>query len=136
VITSGNRKRLRKQLNTAYGCFLFCGLMILFTIILSYIPMDNGTAGTIGFLILVPLFLIWLITNIAGLWLAIKLWHYSEFRILTCTTLIVIIEMLSEAGPAELYNTVLLLYAVITTILPLRWFFVRRKQFDQATTDS
>jgi hypothetical protein len=43
------------MLQVAYGCYLFAGVYVLFTGVISLLPLDTGTAGAIGLLVLVPL---------------------------------------------------------------------------------
>lgn len=90
--------------------------------------MDSGIAGETGFLFLIPLSIVFLISLISGMWLCLRHRQQAEFRILFFSSLVFIAEIVTEAGPTRFYHAVILVYATLSTLLPVRWFLFLRKQ--------
>lgn len=118
---------LRKY-DLAYGCFLFCGLVVLFLGILSFIPMDDGIAGGLGFLVFIPLSMASLVAMVVGIGFSIRFYHHWPLVVLSLLSVLFIAEVVTEYGPAMLYNAVPILYGISACGFSLAWFLVLRKR--------
>ena len=115
-----------REYDIAYSCFLFCGIVALLNSTLSYIPMDSGIAGGLGFLVFIPLFIATLAAMVIAIGYTIKLYHHWPLIILSILSVIFVAEVFTEYGPVMFYNIVLIVYAVSTTLISLTWFFIYR----------
>lgn len=117
-----------RDFDIAYGSFLFCGVVALSIGILSYIPMDSGIAGGLGFLIFIPLSLASLAAIVVGIVHTIKLYHHWQLIILSVLSVMFLAEMFTEYGSVMFYNIVPIFYGVITCAFSLVWFGILRKR--------
>jgi len=123
-------RKFKKQLfDAAYGSFLFCGLVSTLIGLASYVPMDTGTAGAIGLIILIPLSIVGIGAMILGLILSFLLRSHNPLVVLSILSIAFIIEVVSEAGSPSFYNSVILIYGVLAIGIPSWWFIVKRKDF-------
>jgi hypothetical protein len=123
-----NQEFNTRDFDIAYGSFLFCGVVALSISVLSYIPMDSGTAGVMGFLVFIPLSLASLAAIVVGIVLAIKLYHHWQLIILSVLSVMFVAEMITEYGSVMFYNMVPIFYGVITCAFSLVWFGILRKR--------
>jgi hypothetical protein len=124
-----NRHTKLKSYDIAYSSFLICGVVVLLTAITSLIPMSTGTAGSIGFLILIPLSIISAIALLVGLLYAIRLRQHMPLTVLAILSVLFVVEVISEFGPSLFYNSVNWIYGSIAIFMPLWWFFIKRKDY-------
>lgn len=125
-------KGSRSEYDLAYGCFLLCGLTALVISAMSVIPMDPGSAGGLGILVAVPLFLVSLAAMVSGLLLSVRLWKDWSLRILSGMSILFLVEFLFEYGSAGFYNAVTGLYGVGVVAISGAWFVgVRKRRFPQ-----
>lgn len=110
----------------AYACFLPPGLLSLIAAISMYFPMDTGTAGGIGFLILIPLSLLALTTVPIGVYYSVVYWRDAALVILSLGTILTMVQMFAEIGPVQLRNVLGLVYGVLVFALEVAWFLERR----------
>jgi hypothetical protein len=114
--------------NVAYAGFLFCGVAALIISALEWIPMDLTTAQGVGFLVVLPLALAALPTAVVCVILGFRHWSDVRLLLLSILTILVVIEIATEAGSVAFYNAVPVVYAVVTTALCLTWFLVGRRR--------
>ncbi|MDR8394434.1 hypothetical protein NC796_25030 [Aliifodinibius sp. S!AR15-10] len=91
--------------------------------------MDTGTAGGIGFLILIPLALLALISIPAGIILSMKYRKDYVLLFLAFITILYVVEIMTEAGTAQFYNLTLSLYGISGIMFVASWFLFRRKRY-------
>jgi len=118
-----------KSYDFTYGCFLFCGVIVLLTAVISLIPMNTGTAGGIGFFVLIPLSVVTIIVLFIGLWRALILQKQIALTVLAGISVLFVAEIMTEFGSPLFYNIVNWTYGSIAILLPLRWFFIKRKNY-------
>jgi hypothetical protein len=121
---------IQKSCNIAYGSFLFCGVVVLLTAIISLIPMSAGTAGGIGFLVLIPLSVLSITALLIGIWYAVRLRHNIPLIMLAILSILFVVEVITEFGSPLFYNSVNWIYGLIAIFLPLWWFFIKRKDYE------
>jgi hypothetical protein len=123
-------KRMRSEYDLAHGCFLFCGLTALIIAAMSAIPMDDGTAGGLGFLVIIPLSLASLAAIVVGIVLSVRIWNEWALVILSGMSLLFIAEVFTEYGSTAFYNAVPVAYGIGVTAISVVWFLVlRRRRF-------
>jgi hypothetical protein len=119
---------LRRKHDIAYACFLAPGVVSLIASMAPYVPMDTGTAGGIGFLVLIPLSMVALATVPIGVFYSIMFWRDAALPILSILTILMLAQVIAEAGPVTPRNVMGLVYGVIVLILEASWFLVRRRR--------
>lgn len=119
----------RQQYDIAYGCFLFIGVVLLFISILSFIPMGNGVAGGLGFLVMIPLAIASLMAMVVGIGYSARLYHHWPLVFLSLLSILFVAEMVTEYGPVAFYNMVPVLYGASTCAFSLVWFLILRKRW-------
>ena len=110
----------------AYACFLPPGLVSLISAVSTVIPMSSGTAGGIGFLVLIPLSLAALVSIPAGIYLSIVLRNDIFLPLLSILTILRLVEIVTEAGSVWFYNATGWVYGIVLMIVEASWFLVRR----------
>ena len=126
-------KGRRSEYDLAYGCFLFCGLTALTISAMSAIPMDSGTAGGLGFLVAIPLFLASLMTIVSGIVLSVRLWKDWPLITLFGMSVLFLAEFFTEYGSTAFYNALPVVYGVGVFAISGAWFLVvRRRRFPPA----
>lgn len=116
----------------AYGCFLFCGVVALVIGGASFIPMDTGTAGVLGIMVAVPLFLASLVAMIVGIGCTIiRLYNHWPLVVLSLLSALFITEVFTEYGSVNLYNLAPIFYGVSACGFSLAWFLILRKRWDK-----
>jgi hypothetical protein len=88
--------------------------------------MSTGVAGGVGFLVLIPLALLGLISVPTGIYLSFVLRDDVVLPLLSVLTLLMVVEVITEAGSVAFYNATAWVYGVLGTILVASWFLVRR----------
>jgi hypothetical protein len=88
--------------------------------------MDGGTSGGIGFLVLIPLALIALISAPFGVYLSVVLRQDAVLPLLSILTILMLVELLTEAGSVKFYNASVLVYGILVLVLEASWFLLRR----------
>jgi hypothetical protein len=121
---------MRTTLDVAYACFLTLGIGILATGIgaLLHLPFAHGSTE-FGFWFAASLSIVLLV----ALGFSVALWGHGPMRLLALLTLLFLgTSMLVDVAvtPGVVY-AVGGLYAVIATVLSLRWFVVGRPGFHQ-----
>lgn len=123
-------RRKRREYDVAYACFMLCGLTALITSLVSMIPTDTGTAGAIGFLVLVPLALASIAALGCGIVMTVRLWRHTPLIALSAMSLLVVAEVATEYGSTAFYNTVPIVYGVGVIAISALWFFkLRARRF-------
>jgi hypothetical protein len=118
----------RRMHDIAYACFLVPGTISLAITIGSAFPMDDGTAGGFGFLVLVPLAVLSLATIPIGIYCSVVLWRDGVLPCLSILTILLIVEVMTEAGSVAFYNASTgPVYGVIVLVLEASWFLWRRR---------
>lgn len=121
VIKSPNKKH-----DLAYACFLPPVIVSLISAVGTVIPMSTGVAGGIGFLVLIPLTLLALVSVPTGIYLSFVLREDIVLPLLSVLTILMVVEVVTEAGSVAFYNATAWVYGVLGTILVASWFLVRR----------
>ena len=88
----------RQKYDIAYGCFLFCGVVALSISCLSFIPMDTGIAGGLGFLVVIPLSMASLVAMVIGIGYTIRLYHHWPLVALSLLSVLFVAELVAEYG--------------------------------------
>ena len=123
-----NKNLSQSEYDIAYGCFLFSGVALLLISGFSYIPMDTGSAGGLGFLVLIPLFMASLGAMVVGIVYSVRLFNHWPLSILSLLSVLFVAEFFTEYGSATFYNLVPIVYGVMTCIFTGLWFGVLRKR--------
>ena len=119
-------KSPRNRHDLAYACFLPPVIVSLISALSTVIPMSTGAAGGIGFLVLIPLTLLALVSVPTGIYLSFVLRKDVVLPVLSVLTILIVVEVITEAGSATVYNATAFVYGVLGTILIGSWFLVRR----------
>jgi Ca2+/Na+ antiporter len=88
--------------------------------------MSSGVAGGIGFLVLIPLSLAALVSVPTGIYLSIVLRKDIVSPLLSVLTILMLAEVITEAGSVAFYNATAWVYGFLVIILEASWFLVRR----------
>lgn len=112
----------------AYGCFLFCGVTALFIGSLSFIPMDDGTAGGLGFLVVIPLSMASLAAMAVGLVSTILLYRHWPLIVLSFSSVLFLAVTVTEYGSVQFYNVVPILYGLGACGFSFAWFLILRRR--------
>jgi len=115
--------------NRTYGCFLFIGLYVLLVSLLDHIPMGNGVAGGIGFLVLIPLSILSLVAFAVGVFGAVQLRHSRVLPFLAVLTSAFLVLVVTDPPSAMMIDTASWLVGGLTTAIALTWFLHWRKAF-------
>lgn len=118
----------RRKHDIAYGCFLAPGAVSLIAAIAGAIPMDSGTAGGIGFLVLIPLAMVALVAVPVGVFYSIVFRRDGVLLLLSILTIFMLAEVVTEAGSVEFYNATGLVYGILVLVLEASWFLLRRRR--------
>ena len=118
----------RTKHDIAYGCFLPPGLVSLLTALASALPMDDANVAGIGFLVLIPLALVALISVPTGIYFSFMLRRDAVLAILSVLTIFMVAEVVAEAGSATFYNATIVAYGIIVTVTEASWFLLRRRR--------
>ena len=110
----------------AYACFLPPVIVSLISAASTVIPMSSGVAGGIGFLVLIPLTLLALMSMPIGIYFSIVFRKDIFLPILSALTIFMVVEVITEAGSATFYNAIAWIYGISGMILIASWFLVRR----------
>lgn len=116
----------RGRRDRAYACFLGPVLLVLFTVVLSRIPMGTGTAGGVGLLLLVPLALLSLVTLLPGIYLAFRCRSDRALVVLAACALAAVIVLFADVGVPGLRHGLGFALAVIAMLIELYWFCLAR----------
>jgi len=117
----------RKKHDRAYLFFIFPGLASLAAALGGMVPMDTGSAAGLGFFVLIPLALVGLITVPVGIYYSVVFWRDGVLPCLSILTILLFVEITSEAGSAAFYNaTTGPVYGLASLGLEASWFFWRR----------
>jgi hypothetical protein len=90
--------------------------------------MDSGIAGGIGFLVLIPLAMAALVTGLIGIFYSIVLWRDGVLPLLSVLTILMVVEIATEAGSVAFYNASGLVYGLLVLVLEASWFLLRRQR--------
>ncbi|MFQ5581579.1 MAG: hypothetical protein ACE5F3_03005 [Mariprofundaceae bacterium] len=96
---------------------------------LSFIPMDSGTAGVLGFLVLIPLSMAALVAVFVGIGYTLRLYHHWPLVAISLLSVLLMAEVVTEYGSVMFYNASPIFYGAITSAFSLVWFVVYRKQW-------
>jgi len=119
--TRGNRS----QYDVAYGCFLFCGLVVLSISAVAYVPMGEGTAVFLLFWA-VPPFFVSFVCMLIGIVLSVRLWQDRTLLILSVMSVLLIGVMIFEYGSSAFYNAVPVVYGIGVVTVSGVWFLILR----------
>ena len=128
---SGTKSPSNKH-DLAYACFLPPVIVSLISAVGTIIPTNTGVAGLIGFLVLIPLGLLAFVSVPAGVYLSIVLRKDKALPLLSVLTILMIAEVITEAGSVAFYNATAWVYGVLGAILVAGWYFVRRPRVPAA----
>jgi len=128
IIKPPASKSPSNKLDLAYACFVPPVIVSLISAVGTVIPMSTGVAGGLGFLVLIPLTLLALVSLPAGIYLSFVLRKDIVLPLLSVLTILMAAEVISEAGSVAFYNATTWVYAVLGTILVASWFLVRRRR--------
>ena len=119
----------RRARDVAYACFLFAGLVPLFIAVLSEIPMDTGTAGGVGLLVLVPLTMAAIVAVVIGIRHTVRQWRHWPLVVCSLFSALYLVVFLTEVGPDWFRDLLPIAYGLTMVVLGLRWFLsLRRRQ--------
>ncbi len=118
----------RSKHDIAYVCFIPPGLVSLVAALARAIPMSSGTAGGIGFLVLIPLSLLALISIPIGIYLSIVLRRDVMLPLLSVLTILMLAEVVTEAGTVAFYNASSKIYGLLNLFCQATWFLFRRRR--------
>jgi hypothetical protein len=107
----------KRRHDMAYACFLPPGLLGLISSGAAFVPMDTGTAGGIGFLILIPLGLGTFVSVPLGIYYSAAHWKDYALGVLVITTILMLVQMFAEIGPVRIQNLLWLGYGVLVVTI-------------------
>ena len=122
---SGTRSPSNRQ-DLAYACFIPPVIVSSISAVGTVIPMSTGVAGGIGFLVLIPLALLSLVSVPTGIYLSFVLRKDIVLPILSVLTILMVVEVVTEVGSAAFYNAAAWAYGIVGATLVAGWFLVRR----------
>lgn len=126
LIGPSNIKSSTSKHDLAYACFLPPVIVNLISAIGTVIPMNTGVAGGIGFLVLIPMTMLALVSVPTGIYLSLVLRKDIILPLLSVLTILMVVEVITEAGSVAFYNATAWVYGVLGAILVASWFLVRR----------
>jgi hypothetical protein len=107
----------------AYACFLPPGIVSLISALSAVIPMDSGVAGGIGFLVLIPLSLVALVSVPTGIYFTIVFRKEDAVLVLlSVSTIFMLAGVVADAGSTAFASV----YGLLVMILVANWFLARR----------
>ncbi len=107
----------------AYAGFLLGGIFSLSIVFVSYLSLDNGQAGILGFVVLIPLSIIALLAMLVSIACTLVFHLDRQLKILAGFSVIFFIELVWEVGIPWFYNAMGLIYGLVATYLPIRWLY-------------
>ncbi|MBX3703643.1 MAG: hypothetical protein KF822_07710 [Steroidobacteraceae bacterium] len=113
----------------AYACFLPPGIAAFVAALPAVIPMGTGTAGGIGFLVLIPLALLSLASIPYGLYLAFRLRRDAWLPALAAATVAMLVVMFTEPGTPRQQNLFFGGYGAFALVAVAGWFLWRRRRW-------
>lgn len=126
VVESTTEKFRRSEHDLAYLCFLPPTIVSLISAVGTFVPMSDGTAGGIGFLVLIPLSLASVLSVPIGIVLSVLFRKDLALPLLSILTIVLVVEVFSEAGPPAFRNGVTWAHGIGATLVVGSWFLVRR----------
>jgi hypothetical protein len=124
----GRRSRRGSAADGAYACFLFSGIAVLAVTGLGAVRMNPGTAGTVGFLVAIPVALVTLGAMALGVLLTIVLRRERPLVILSGMTLLFLAVVVTEPGPGWAGGLVSGTYGLGVAGVCGWWFLSGRKR--------
>ncbi|HEU0223963.1 MAG TPA: hypothetical protein VFR29_00845 [Steroidobacteraceae bacterium] len=112
----------------AYGCFLPPGIAAFVSALPAVIPMGTGTAGGIGFLLLIPLALLSLASVPYGLYLAFRFRGDLVLLAVAAATVAMLVMMFTEPGTPRQQNFFFGAYGAFILVAVASWLLWRRKR--------
>lgn len=119
----------------AYACFLPPGFAAFVSALPAAIPMGTGTAGGIGFLVLIPLALLSLASIPYGLYLALRFRSDFVLFAVAAATVAMLVVMFTEPGTPRQQNLFFAAYGALVLAAAASWFMWRRKRFLRLSED-
>ena len=119
--------RPRVQYDIAYACFLLIGL----SVVVIEISTLSHKREMYAFLIVIPLTNLSGVAFVVGAGFSLWLWRHAPLPILSVLALLIIVAFIAGDSDEfwESFETALLWYGIIATIIPLWWFlFFRWRQ--------
>jgi hypothetical protein len=110
----------------AYASFLYCGVSTLAATSIGYVPMKETTQAFLIAFILAPILALALGVVVFGIKLSIKAAGHPVLRLLAVLSALAVILMFARHGgtPSDVAGSVV--YGLVATLLPLRWFLYKR----------
>ncbi len=124
---------IRKH-DLAYAAFLPPAILGIISGIASLVPMNTGTAGGIGLLLLVPLALAALVSVPFGLYSAMALRRDAALVALAVATVLMLIQLFAELGSVKFQNALWPIYGALVLALEALWFLFRRRRYYATST--
>ena len=126
LIHPSSPRSSRNRHDVAYACFLPPLILSLISTVGTVIPMSTGVAGGVGFLLLVPLAFLAIVSVPIGIYLSLVLRKDIVLPLLSVLTILRVAQVLTEAGSVAFSNATGSVYGVVGAGLVASWFLVRR----------
>lgn len=114
-------RRDRVEYDVAYGAFGFAGAAQLVVAGVSALPLDTGTAGGIGLLIVLPLYALAVAAMGAGLVLAVRLRDERRLCALGGLAVLVLLNFVADPLPAGLASIPPVVYGLFAVGWAIGW---------------
>ena len=108
--------------DVAYGCFLFCGLVLLSLSAMEYVPMDEFAAARYLFVVTIPLLRAVMVVMPIGIVLGVILWQDRVLLILSVMSVLFIGVIFFEYGSSAFQNAVFIVYGIGVVVACGVWF--------------
>lgn len=127
--TVKDKKPSYRNLDSAYGCFLFIALVFCFGPVLAILPISHGDKEGLAMLLAIPIVFASFGVGIRGLVLAII---YREEAPLPIMAVAGILFLVSLSLDEDVMMAAAALYTLMIFGFCGRWFFSRRKKMKRA----
>jgi hypothetical protein len=130
-------KQGRAEYDLAYGSFLCCGVssLVISSLEASNLAskLDSGSAGALGFLVMIPLALFLLVAAVVGIVQCVRLWRHWPLIVLGSMSILLAVVVSSDDGSTSRVNAVAIAYGIIVVAICGRWFLVLRRRHSTLT---
>ena len=116
-----------KKHDRAYLSFIPPAILGFALFVANMVPMGTGTAGGVGFLVLIPLSLLSLMTVPRGIWHALSFFRDRWLVVLALATVLVVVAVFADFDSPAVTNLLIGTYSLYAVMCIGSWFLFRRR---------
>jgi hypothetical protein len=122
-------RRGRGEYDSAYGCFLFCGLAALLGSLMEAIPKDEGTTVLLGFFVAIPLAFASFLAFVGGIVFCLRLWKHWPLVLLSGMSALFVTALFTGYGSTAFYYAASVIYGAGVVVICGTWFVIYRRRW-------